>query len=515
MQKQKNAKFKRRLTVAGIVAVAVSAIVPFASSSAAVKVETGWGPSRTEFTMEKPADYVTFNSIINNNAIGYEQDFVRVGEVGSGKAVAQSVYVTPGKDYQVWIYYHNDGKSSLNESGAGIARNVRLATGLSTWKINSSKSAKVSAQISADNANPTAVWDDAEFKTTSKEDVILEYVPGSARIYNKGTNNESVLPQTIFSDNFSTNKGAPISHNAGADFAGLVPACSEYSGHIVYTIRAKQVGAKVSKTVSKDGKTFFGSVDAKPGDTVTYKVEFENTGTTDLKNVTFHDKLPSGVSLIKGTTVLVNNANPNGLTMKDIIGANGFNTGLYGKGAKATLTYKVKINSTILDKYKCDTKYSFKNTIYVAHDDGEINDSSTINVKRDCTCEDTPDAPECKNPDCKEGDPDCGEPECKEGDPDCDTTEECLEGDPKCADEEICTEGDPDCDDGEEEECIPGDPKCPDDTPELPKTGPGEIALAVIAAACIGTGGIYWYRSQKDLALVQQSVKNSSKKQKK
>jgi hypothetical protein len=130
------------------------------------------------------------------------------------------------------------------------------------------------------------------------------------------------------------------------------------------------------------------------------------------------------------------------------------------------------------------------------------------------SCEDTPDAPECKNPDCEEGDPDCGEPECKEGDPDCDTTEECLEGDPKCADEEICTEGDPDCD-NDEEECIPGDPKCPDDTPELPKTGPGEIALAVIAAACIGTGGIYWYRSQKDLALVQQSVKNSSKKQKK
>jgi uncharacterized protein HemX len=34
---------------------------------------------------------------------------------------------------------------------------------------------------------------------------------------------------------------------------------------------------------------------------------------------------------------------------------------------------------------------------------------------------------------------------------------------------------------------------------ELPKTGPGEIALALVAAVCVTVGGAYWYTSQKEL----------------
>jgi uncharacterized protein HemX len=47
---------------------------------------------------------------------------------------------------------------------------------------------------------------------------------------------------------------------------------------------------------------------------------------------------------------------------------------------------------------------------------------------------------------------------------------------------------------------------------ELPKTGPGEIALAIIAVVCIVTGGVYWYRSQKDLAKVQKHISGDKKK---
>ena len=48
------------------------------------------------------------------------------------------------------------------------------------------------------------------------------------------------------------------------------------------------------------------------------------------------------MELMPGTTVMTNNANPNGLKMKDIINQNGFNTGLYGPGATCTITYRAK-----------------------------------------------------------------------------------------------------------------------------------------------------------------------------
>ena len=486
-----NTKFKRRLMVAGIAAVATAAIVPFASSSA-------YGPERKTFTMKSPADYVSFNSITDNPALGDERNFVRIKEVGTSDKYRDSVKVTAGKEYEVYVYFHNNAKSSLNydANASGIAKNVRIATGLSTWTINSSKKSKVSAVLSSSNANPTEVWDEAYLETDSTKDIVLKYVSASATMHNGYDANGA----TISSDYLFSSKGALIGEK---ELNGYIPGCAEYSGYITYRLKADKADSTVKKTVSKDGKNFYTSIDANPGDTLTYKVEFKNTGTLDLTNVTFHDKLPSGVTLVNGTTYLTNNANPNGIKMKDIIGANGFNTGLYGKNTTATITYQVKLNDNIVDSFKCGTKNAFKNKIIVdynvgtSNDVGEVFDSATINVKKECT----------PTPDCDpKTDPTC----CEKGDPECPEEEEC---DPK-TDPTCCEKGDPEC--PEEEDCDPEtDPTCgptEETPPELPKTGPGEIALAIIAVVCIVTGGIYWYRSQKDLAKVQKHISNEKKK---
>jgi len=449
-----NINFKRRLTVAGLTAVAIAALVPFASSSA-------WGPTdRATFTMEHPADYVTFNSITNNNAIGDERNFVRIREKDTGKFL-DSVVVEPGKKYTVQIFYHNNAKSSLNATGVGIANSVRVSSGLTKWSVNSANPVTVSGVINSVTAKPTSYWDEATITTTSAADVVLKYVDGSAKIYNAGKVNGTVLSKDLFTD-----EGVYIGINV---LDGRIPGCTEYSGRIEYDIRADQVGSQISKLVSKDGTNFYETVDAKPGDTLTYKVVFKNTGTVDLTNVTFHDKLPTGVTLVPGTTTLVNGANPNGLKMKDIIGQNGFNTGLYGPRSTATITYKVKVNADAVAKAKCNSRTAFTNQIFADHDTGEVNDKSTIYVTR--VCEDTPDTPT---------------PE-----------EECDEDDLEC----ICSE------DPKDERCET--PATPEDTPELPKTGPGEIALAIVAVICIATGGIYWYRSHKEVAALQGSIDNN------
>jgi hypothetical protein len=46
---------------------------------------------------------------------------------------------------------------------------------------------------------------------------------------------------------------------------------------------------------------------------------------------------------------------------------------------------------------------------------------------------------------------------------------------------------------------------------ELPQTGPGEIALAVIAVLSVGVGGTYWYRSRKMLQQVTDEVEGNNR----
>ena len=439
MQKQKNTKFKKwPLVVGAVAAVVATALVPSASTWA-------WGPERTTFTMEHPADYVTFNSITNNNRLGDERNFVRVGEANSTDPYTDEVKVVPGKTYEVYIYYHNNAKSSLNASGVGIANGVVLSAQYPSV-INKANKGKVSAIISSASATPTQVWDEAYFTTDSKENVKLRYVSGSAVIHNDGWGaNGKVLPETLFGE------GTFLGLN---ELDGWLPGCSEYSGYVTYQLRAEQVGATISKSISKDGTNFFKKVSAQPGDVLTYKVEFKNTGTSMLADVTFHDRLPNGVTLVEGTTKFEDSLG-NKISLGDLIGQNGYNTGNYNQGVSATITYQVKVNNDIVVDKECGT-HEYANRIIVDYTDGELSDSATFEVeKTGCT---TPEDPTPENPD-----------------------------------------------------CVEGEPGCP--APELPHTGPAEIALAVTAIIAVVVGATYWYHSQKALEEAQIAAVGNHKKE--
>ncbi len=482
MKTKININFKKGIKAASALALGLAAIIPAANSYA-------WGPSRTTYTNEKPSDHVQFNSITNNGTIGDERDFVRVAEdKGDGKYTwTNNLKISPGKKYLVMIYYHNNAASNLNEKGTGMATNARVKSHFPST-VNSSKKGEVYAEISADNASPKSVWDEAYFTTDSKADVVLKYVAASAKIYNQGKANGNTLSDTAL---FSST-GQLLGYNS---LIGNLPGCSEYSGQIVYSLYASQVGAKVQKTASLDGKNFTENVTAKPGDTVTYRVEFTNTGTTDLTNVTFHDKMPAGVTLINGTTKLINAANPNGVKMVDLIGKNGFKTGTYGPGATAVLTYQVKVNSDVVANASCGA-HQFKNQIFVNHDAGEINDTSTVTVNKDCggntpTCENGGKSEKECNPTCANGGitgPECDKPTCENG---------LLTG-PECEDQKDKCE--PDENGNYPAECT------------LPKTGPAEILLAVVAIVCIATGIAYWYHSQQEVAKVTNKIAGKNKK---
>ena len=413
-----------------------------------------WGPSdRPTYTNENPADYATFNSITNNVAVGDERNFVRVKEKGTEDKYSDEVAVEPGKEYEVYLYYHNNAGSDTNSTGVGLALQTKAAatypakvtkdangtlTGEITWRYITSKNDST--------VHDGKIWDEATL-TTDYDEVVLRYKPGSATIHNDGKINGSVLSTNLFAEG-----GTYIGYNS---LNGVVPGCAEYSGHITYTLVADKVDSSFNKMVSLDGETWAKEVTAKPGDYVTYKVQFQNTGNTTLTNVILKDAHDEGLTLRTGSTKVFDINNADGKVIDDIIDISGYNTGDAIPSALVQVIYQAQVSR---EQTFCNK--SLNNTVTATYNTTEQKtDSASVLV----ACEEpepTPEPEDCAtNPNL----PGCQEKNCK--------TNPEMEG---------CQ--------------------------ELPNTGPLEIVLAVIIIAGIGGAGYYFYRTKKTLKTVEKDV---------
>lgn len=198
-----------------------------------------WGPERPTYTMENPADHVTFNSITNNSAIGDEREFVRIVDKAAGGKYVTEMEIEANKDYEVYIYYHNNASRTLNDKAhnyKGVAYNTKLATDFPS-KLAAGERGQVYASISSPTATPEKVWD--ETFITAKEDMTLHYVTGSAKIHNSWDTNGAIVPTYMFSP-----EGTYLGMN---ELNGMIFGCGEFSGHIIYTIRTKSANDDVKE----------------------------------------------------------------------------------------------------------------------------------------------------------------------------------------------------------------------------------------------------------------------------
>lgn len=320
----------------------VSAVLTMVAAAVVVPAALfAWGPDRPTFTVAKPADHVTFNSITNNPQIGDERNFVNVKDAANTQdgGWQDTVTVEPGKEYLVRVYVHNNAAANLNLK----ALNTRVSASVPT---TTGTSVSVSGFVSADNATPAKIWDDIHFNSTQQFN--LAYVGGSARIYNNGYakgGNGQALPDSIV-----TNTGALIGYN-GPD--GTVPGCFEFENYVYFKVKpqfapAATPGFSVNKEVRKDGeKTFVESVNAKSGDKLNYRVVFNNTGKTQLNNVSLKDTLPKGITNVPGTVRIMNANNPGGAYIKDgdKLFTTGTNIGAYTAGSNAIVIFDAKVGA--------------------------------------------------------------------------------------------------------------------------------------------------------------------------
>lgn len=297
-----------------------------------------WGPSRPSFTIEKPADYITFNSITNNPVIGGdEKDFVGIREIGSNAKWTNNMKVQNGKEYYVRMYVHNNAASNLNLVAENVVAKLNVPT-------TTAKNATVQGQISASNAKPNTVWDEATF--SSDNDFNLAYVAGSALFENNG------MGTTKLPDSIVNNTGAKLGYDK---LDGKIPGCFQYAGYVTVKVKA-QVSqpqeknnidlAKTVRNKTNGEKSWVETANAKSGDTVQFQIHAKNTGSTGIQNLVIRDILPKGLNYVAGSTKLYNTSNPKGLKVSDnVIQNSGINIGSYQPNGDAYVRFDATVSA--------------------------------------------------------------------------------------------------------------------------------------------------------------------------
>lgn len=315
----------------------LAAIVPAAVNA--------WGPSRTTFTIERPADYVTFNSITNNPNIGDERNFVGIRERGTNNLWSDRVKVEAGKEYVVRMYVHNNAGSNLNLTAEGVKAMINLPTttgnqlevnGFLNWNRHSSAPADA----------PIQIWDNASFYNDSDQ-FNMAYVPGSARYSNNAVGGDGV----ILADSVMTSSGVSLGY---ATMDGRIPGCMQYAGYLSIVVRPQfSADISISKTARKhtdsgmqvdSNATWYKNVSANIGDTIAYQLHVKNNGGSSLKNVMVRDVLPAGMEIVANSTYLYNSVHPNGLRLTGNI-LTGVNIGDYAVGGDAYVEFLVKVGT--------------------------------------------------------------------------------------------------------------------------------------------------------------------------
>jgi len=400
-------------------------------------VTLAWGPSRDTYTVEHPANKVTFNSITNNPNYGDERNFVTIKDASDANATwTDDVTVQNNKEYYVRMYVHNNAAANLNL----VAQNVTAKFNVPDY---SAKRIQIDGYLSATNSDPLQVWDQAVF--SSDANFNLQYVAGSATYKNNIFTTGKTLPDSVVST------GAQLGYD---ELNGEIPGCFQYDGTVVFKVKAVTSDFDVQKTVRINGaadKTFKESVAAKPGDKVDYQIYFKNTGGTRLDEVVVKDTLPAGVTYVPGSTYLYNDSGNR--VVADGLTAGGMIIGNYLPGANAYLKFTAQVAA---EKDLPCGPTTLRNTVKIASDIGSSTDTADVSVN--VTCKPN----ECK-PGIPVGDVRCNPP-----------VNECLPGIPA------------------------GDARCTE-VPELPKTGPTENIVAFLGLGALIAGIAYYVASRRAL----------------
>lgn len=347
-------------------------------------VNAGYGPNRPTFDWNNPADRQgsttgpVFNSFINTPSYGDERAFVDAKDSANTApgGFADTVDVAADKEYTVRAYVHNNANEDTNASGLGVAKNTRVRFKILPGLANGNE---VTGYISADNATPTMVYDTVKLKNDTQA-FSLEYVPGSARL----ESNAHPFPGVTLPDTIVSESGALIGDSRNGDVLG----CFQYTEIVTIKVRIKTPKLTVAKRVSSvEAPKLTDSVEnltVKKGDTVTWRIDYKNTGNEVANDITIRDQLPAGLTLVPGSITWIDVNHPTGKTLPDTaLTSGGVNVGNYAPNGNGVIRFRTKINADI-------KVCALKNIAYArANDIPEQSDDANLTIS-DCNKPPTP-----------------------------------------------------------------------------------------------------------------------------
>lgn len=333
-----------------------------------------WGPDRTTYTIEKPAEKITFNAITNNPNHGDERNFTQAKLPSEGSDQWRDVVEVKGDaEYIVRMYVHNNAAANLNL----VAENTRAKASIPNVLANQ---VTIQGQISADNATPKEIWDQVVFKSESRK-FNIAYVVGTARYYT------NVNPSTGFtvSDELIRPTGALLGYDK---LDGKVPGCFQYSGILTFRVKVqtqKQANFNVTKQVRKAGSdTWEKSIKVNAGDKIEYRLGYDNVGEVQQNNVVVKDTLPKSISYTTDSTFVKNATNPtgDGLHLKsNELTTKGINIGNYAPDSNAFVKFSAQVAQ---EKDLACGLNRLVNRVSVATEHGAKENTATVEVEREC-----------------------------------------------------------------------------------------------------------------------------------
>jgi len=332
-------------------------------------ISHAYGPERATFTRQNAAPYVTLNAITDSDPYGYEPRFVQVRDVSDNAPFsADSVKITSGHTYEVFLYYHNNAKSSLNLTAENTYARVNIPA-----EIRKGEKAHVIGYVGASNANPKEVWDEVEI--IGEDNVTIRTIGDSGKIV--GSKDNPVNGMAIDIGRLLSKEGHPLGYYA---LDGKLPGCSQYSGHLLMRFTAVRADFDLKNRVSEAGKNNWQkSINVKHGDTVDIALSYRNTGSVIQQNVSFHDILPKGLSIVPGSVEWYS-GHTNGKwkkidTENHLTTAPGLNVGDYAPQGNAYVQFKATV-----DVASCGS-HVLENNLKIYTENGTRRDTATIRVE--------------------------------------------------------------------------------------------------------------------------------------
>jgi uncharacterized repeat protein (TIGR01451 family) len=270
----------------------------FAVIGIAVGVQAAFGPNRPTYTMANPADHITFNSITDNPIIGDERYFLKGALPGAADFTDPVTNVTDGQEITLLMFVHNDAAAELDLVAKNTTVKIAIPQG-------SKQGQQITGYVSANNAQPTEVWDTLDISGGNNEYFELEYVAGSAKWKNNHFTGDGItLPDSIVTT------GALVGNTS---LNGEIPGCAEFSGWVTLKVKVNMPHytiLKQSRLAGEGADKWRDSVTAKVGDTVEWRMEIRNVGSTALNHMVVLDQLPANTEVVPGSVQLINSAYP-------------------------------------------------------------------------------------------------------------------------------------------------------------------------------------------------------------